>query len=82
MKANDNISCTRSAKEANRIVRLIDLHADAAKMKDEQYLGMHSQLIKLVQSKKHCLQKKNEKPTMTAAALAPKNDSKITFAMK
>jgi len=26
--------------------------------------------------------KKNEKPTMTAAALAPKNDSKITFAMK
>ena len=38
--------------------------------------------IKLVQSKKHCLQKKNEKPTMTAAALAPKNDSQITFAMK
>ena len=26
--------------------------------------------------------KKNEKPTMTAAALAPKNDSQITFAMK
>ncbi len=33
-------------------------------------------------SQKAAATKKNEKPTMTAAALAPKNDSQITFAMK